>query len=360
MSKENTQGQNISRREFLKIAGLTAASIGVAGGLSGLLAACGRSEATTTTAAETTTTTAAGLTTTTAGVTTTTAKETTTTAGVTTTEAKALESVPLIKIESAKAAAERFGADAYSKNPLNWEINEYGGAWLHDNPTDLISRVNTAGAVVEGWIKPKKRNSEFDAITVVAHPSVAEIEIQGGTFWDFGSNQDQGFAQVLGQVREKEPKEQPGVVVIPLCDKLGSNAELGLSVLRIESAKAAAERFGADAYSKNPLNWEINEYGGAHLKDNPTDLISQIRLDGAVAEGWIKPKKRDSEFDAITIVAHPNVKVIEIQGATLWDFGSNQDQGFRQVLGQVEAKEPKEQPGVVVLPAHDCPIGQSK
>ena len=210
MSKEDTQGRIYSRREFLKIAGLTAASIGVAGGLSGLLAACGRSEATTTTAAETTTTTAAGLTTT--------AKETTTTAGVTTTEAKALESVPLIKIESAKAAAERFGADAYSKNPLNWEINEYGGAWLHDNPTDLISRVNTTGAVVEGWIKPKKRNSEFDAITVVAHPSVAEIEIQGGTFWDFGSNQNQGFRQVLGQVEAKEPKEQPGVVVLPAHD----------------------------------------------------------------------------------------------------------------------------------------------
>lgn len=65
----------ISRREFLKIAGVAGASIGVAGGLGGVLAACGGTEeTTTTTAAPATTTTAAGETTTTA------AGETTTTA----------------------------------------------------------------------------------------------------------------------------------------------------------------------------------------------------------------------------------------------------------------------------------------
>src|SRR5680860_767363 len=98
-----------------------------------------------------------------------------------------------------------------------------------------------------------------------------------------------------------------------------------LSVIRIESAEAAAQRFGADNWSKNPSNWEINEWGGAHLKENPNDLISQINLDGAVAEGWIKPENRASSYDAITVVAHGNVQTIEVQGATLWDFGSNVD-----------------------------------
>ena len=62
-----------SRREFLKIAGVAGAAVGAAGGLGGLLAACGGTEETTTTAAPTTTTTAVGPTTTaaTAGSTTT-------------------------------------------------------------------------------------------------------------------------------------------------------------------------------------------------------------------------------------------------------------------------------------------------
>ena len=63
----------VSRREFLKVAGIAGATIGVGAGLGGLLAACGEEE-------ETTTTTAAAATTTTAGATTTSmAAETTTT-----------------------------------------------------------------------------------------------------------------------------------------------------------------------------------------------------------------------------------------------------------------------------------------
>jgi branched-chain amino acid transport system substrate-binding protein len=57
----------VSRREFLKIAGVAGATIGVGAGLGGLVAACGGEETTTTTTgAAATTTTAAGATTTTA------------------------------------------------------------------------------------------------------------------------------------------------------------------------------------------------------------------------------------------------------------------------------------------------------
>ncbi len=63
--------KQVSRREFLKIAGLTGAAIGASGGLGGLLAACGGEEETTTTTAAATTTSTAGGTTTTAGATTT-------------------------------------------------------------------------------------------------------------------------------------------------------------------------------------------------------------------------------------------------------------------------------------------------
>ncbi len=64
--EERTLGSGVSRRQFLKVAGVAGATIGVGAGLSGVLAACGEAEETTTTAAGATTTTAAGATTTTA------------------------------------------------------------------------------------------------------------------------------------------------------------------------------------------------------------------------------------------------------------------------------------------------------
>ena len=66
-SKAGVDGRGVSRREFLKIAGIAGATVGLGAGLGGLIAACG-GETTTTTAGPTTT--AAGVTTT-AGATTT-------------------------------------------------------------------------------------------------------------------------------------------------------------------------------------------------------------------------------------------------------------------------------------------------
>jgi branched-chain amino acid transport system substrate-binding protein len=80
---ETVLGKTVSRRQFLKTAGIAGATIGAAGGLGGLLAACGGTGATATTAAPPTTT--AAPTTTMAAVTTTTAGPTTTTAAVSTT-----------------------------------------------------------------------------------------------------------------------------------------------------------------------------------------------------------------------------------------------------------------------------------
>ena len=64
-------GKTVSRRDFLKYAGVAGAAVGLSGGLGGLLAACGGETTTTTTAAAGPTTTAAGPTTTAAGPTTT-------------------------------------------------------------------------------------------------------------------------------------------------------------------------------------------------------------------------------------------------------------------------------------------------
>lgn len=58
--------RGLSRREFLKVAAVTGGAIGAAGGLAGLITACGSAETTTTTAALASTTTTAPATTTTA------------------------------------------------------------------------------------------------------------------------------------------------------------------------------------------------------------------------------------------------------------------------------------------------------
>ena len=72
------ESKRVSRREFLKVAGIAGATIGAGAGLGGLVAACGGAGTTTTTAAPaTTTTTAAPATSTTAA-----AETTTTSAGV--------------------------------------------------------------------------------------------------------------------------------------------------------------------------------------------------------------------------------------------------------------------------------------
>ena len=65
--------KEVSRRDFLKIAGVAGAAVGLGAGLGGVVAACGGTAATTTTAAAATTTTMAGETTTTGAETTTTA-----------------------------------------------------------------------------------------------------------------------------------------------------------------------------------------------------------------------------------------------------------------------------------------------
>ncbi len=65
--QEKGNDKTVSRRDFLKLAGAAGAAVGLGAGLGGLVAACGSSEETTTTAGATTTTGAAGTTTTGAG-----------------------------------------------------------------------------------------------------------------------------------------------------------------------------------------------------------------------------------------------------------------------------------------------------
>lgn len=103
-------GKTVSRREFLKIAGVAGAAVGMGAGLGGLLAACGGEEETTTTA---------GATTTAGGATTTAAAETTTTvaAGAETgDEVKCGYVLPVTGNMAAFGAAGSWEIDWFNKN----------------------------------------------------------------------------------------------------------------------------------------------------------------------------------------------------------------------------------------------------
>ncbi|MGA2968014.1 MAG: hypothetical protein ABSD69_02500 [Candidatus Levyibacteriota bacterium] len=255
----------------------------------------------------------------------------------------------VIKIASPAEAANKFGGIA-----SDWEINEYGGAHFKDQAKAIT--LNTNGAVVEGWIKSNMVGAR-DALTIVADPTVTKVEINGGTFWLFDKPRA-GFEQVLQQVLAKEAVQQPDVTVVPLCADLTPINTTDVAVKKIPSATEAAQLFGDpnDPYSSNPNNWEINEYGGAHLKDNPNGEAALVHLNGATLEGWIKAQRQNGR-PAITFVVHANVLTMRIDGGTFWNF-TNQDGGFQQLLGQVQAKEAVEQPDVNVLPAHLCSVTQ--
>ena len=103
----------VSRRDFLKMAGVAGATIGVAGGLGGLLAACGSTEeSTTTTAAATSSTAAAGTTTSAAGETTTSASASVEDGG----EIKAGYVIPVTGAMAAFGAAGQWQLDWMNKN----------------------------------------------------------------------------------------------------------------------------------------------------------------------------------------------------------------------------------------------------
>jgi len=155
---DSEERNQVSRREFLKIAGVAGATVGLGAGLGGLVAACGEEETTTT------------------GGATTTAGATTTTAGATTTVSAGAEMGREIKIgfpspQTGPAAA--FGVpDGYSIS--RWEEATKDGIVLGDGKKhtfkfllrDTQSDVNRGAQVTGDLIN----NDKVDMIVVASAP----------------------------------------------------------------------------------------------------------------------------------------------------------------------------------------------
>lgn len=257
-----------------------------------------------------------------------------------------------IRVESAEQAATLFGADAYSQNPDNWKINEYGGATLKPDQSNKVHRVKTNGAVVEGWIKIKK-NGEHKAQTFVARPRDAKkLDINGGTFWKAPEGQEKNlWRQVRDAVIRKEAVTQPDVNVVPVCVPDGAESTRWVKPERIKSRQYAANTYGQDKYSRNPNNWKLNRDGSATLREDPSGLEHEVTPGKlGVLTGWNKVD-RVNGYDAIAFVAVQLPHGLRAKGVTAYKAGTGDRVNlFKQLLQQTVNREAKEQPGVIVLP----------
>ena len=161
----------VTRREFLKIAGIAGATVGLGGGLGGLLAACGGGATTTTTAAPGTTTTTAGE------------------AILTTTVTAAPEAGRDVKVG---VVAPMTGMLAAFSPSANWQIDCWkeavaGGVVTGDGKSHKIvillrdsqSDSNRASQVASDLIMSDKVDVMFGCTADTANPAADQCEVAG-------------------------------------------------------------------------------------------------------------------------------------------------------------------------------------
>ena len=146
VDKRDEQVQAVSRRQFLKMAGVAGATIGVAGGLGSVVAACGGTAATTTTAGPATT----------AGPTTTAAAGPTTTAAASTTTSAGAEVGRPIKIG---VLSPKTGAIASFAKPDEWIVGAVSAA-VKDGVVCGDGKLHTFDFVVEDTQSSASRSAQ--------------------------------------------------------------------------------------------------------------------------------------------------------------------------------------------------------
>lgn len=152
-----------------------------------------------------------------------------------------------------------------------------------------------------------------------------------------------------------------------LADMLKGSAAEAADLIRISSPEEAARTYGADNYSRNPANWEINEFGGGHLKPDSNGDVHRINVGNAALEAYNEGKNPDPMGSGgvgvraqTMVVAGWNIpgdqKNMDIRGGTFWKFTQEtREEGVQTLWGQVTAKERVEQPGIAVLPVGFVP-----
>lgn len=125
------------------------------------------------------------------------------------------------RIKSKKEAAKTYGVkgDGWSDKAKNWVINPDGSATLREDPSGLEHEVTPGKlGVLTGWNKVDRVNG-YDAIAFVAVQLPQGLHAKGVTAYKAGTGDREAlFYQLLRQTTKREAKEQPGVIVLPLCN----------------------------------------------------------------------------------------------------------------------------------------------
>ena len=250
--QESLVGTSISRRDFLRYAGLTGATLAIGGGLGGLLAACGG----------TTTTTSAATTQTTAGVATTAASTATTggaaSTGTTVATSSAATGAPIkIGVLAAQTGEDapawpavqqgiQLEADAFNaaggangrpvvldilddKSDTSTDVSDFTKMITQDNVTAVIGPLSQPGGDA---IKPLAEKYGVPVLTF--GPTLADLNVLGKYKWFFytsASSQD-ALNALLVQIKAAGWKN-----ILGIGDQLPTNQET-LGLLKTDSAGA--------------------------------------------------------------------------------------------------------------------------
>ena len=291
--------KSVSRREFLKIAGIAGATIGVGAGLGGLVAACGE-ETTTTTAGGTATT--AGATTTTAGATT-----TVTAAPEMGREIKVGVVSPLTGIIAVFAVADRWGIDMVKEFVGDEMV--LGDGKLHKVSwllRDTQSDDNRASQVTSDLIL----NDKVDLIIVGGAPTTAvPAAVQAETLGTplLGTNCPwQAWVFGRGLTLETPEKwvfgtlfgiEQGTAAMIQVLDKIPTNKKAGLFLGNtIDTDAWLAPGIGFDSRLQEAgYEWTLPSKFNLGTEDF-TDLISAYKKFGCEINVGSNPGKDFPNF----------------------------------------------------------------
>ncbi len=231
---------NVSRREFLKIAGVAGATIGAGAGLGGALSACGAQATTTTTGAPTTASTAPTVTT---------AIPATTASGETTTVSASIEAGREIKVGFV--------------DPLTGGIAAFGipGQYVAERWKEFVK---------DGLVCGDGKNHPID---IIVKDSQSDSNRASTVTGDLISNDKVDFVTAAAT----------GDTVVPVADQAEA---MGTPCLTVD-CPMESYFYGRNGDPKNPFKWTYHIWWGMwEIYKNSVDLWSQVTTNKKVAGMW--------------------------------------------------------------------------
>lgn len=246
--------------------------------------------------------------------------------------------------------AARFGFDKESKETNNWSPSGDGG-YVFKTPDGkhhpiFIAGVDGRGAELRGWMKLK--NIYGDTAIVIAHRNAQLVEVMEGTIYTSRNSWD-NWVKLADEARNQRV---PGQIVMYLNEAPGITNEGDVPLARLTKADAINLFAVRGTWADNVDNWD--EFDGGpqgdrwvRLKANPNGTNTGIKLNGAVAQGFVAADRKGTP--AIPFVAHPNVDEIFGTVITL-RLSPNQNALWVNSLAGMRLNEAIRKTGAFVMP----------